>query len=120
MAAPHVAGAFAILKQRVPGATVSQMLQALQLTGKPITDVTGITKPRIQVDAALNLFTPFAVIQSNGTSFRAGQTIVLTLTAANPPGNPPVDLYVGSLWPDGNTIAFLAGPNVFGGSCQVE
>ena len=54
MAAPHVAGAFAILKQAVPGASVSQMLQALQGTGLPITDVTGITTPRIQIDAALD------------------------------------------------------------------
>jgi Subtilase family/Domain of unknown function (DUF4214) len=56
MASAHVAGAFAILKQAVPGASVSQMLQALQVTGRPITDVTGITKARIQVDAALNFF----------------------------------------------------------------
>ena len=53
MAAPHVAGAFAILSQAVPEATVSQMLQALQSTGLPITDVTGITRPRIRTDAAL-------------------------------------------------------------------
>lgn len=56
MAAPHVAGAFAILKQAVPGASVSQMLQALQASGHPITDVTGLTKPRIQIDAALSFF----------------------------------------------------------------
>ena len=61
MATPHVAGAFAILKQAVPGASVSQMLQALQVTGRPVTDVTGITKPRIQVDAALNFFGPSAL-----------------------------------------------------------
>ena len=123
MAAPHVAGAFAILRQAVPAATVSHILQALQVSGRPVTDVTGITTPRIKVDAALTALgfvaqSPFAVIESNGTSFRAGQTIVLTLTAANPLGNPPLDLYAGSLWPDLNTIAFLSAPNTFGGLGQ--
>jgi len=36
MAAPHVAGAFAILAQAVPGASVSTLLTALQDTGEPI------------------------------------------------------------------------------------
>ena len=38
MATPHVAGAWAILKQAVPGADVSTLLNALQTTGLPITD----------------------------------------------------------------------------------
>jgi len=36
MAAPHVAGAFALLKRGVPGATLPNILQALTCTGKPI------------------------------------------------------------------------------------
>ncbi len=55
MAAPHVAAAFAILKQRAPTASVSQILNALTNTGKPITDSrNGVTKPRINIAAALN------------------------------------------------------------------
>jgi subtilisin family serine protease len=54
MAAPHVAGAFAILKQASPGASVSQMLGALQATGRPVASTAGVAKPRIQVDAAIN------------------------------------------------------------------
>ncbi len=123
MAAPHVAGAFAILRQAFPGATVSQMLEALQATGRPITDVTGITRPRVQVDAALaslglGPLPPFALIESTATSFSGGHTITVYLTAAAPAGNPPLDLYVGSLWPDDNTIAFLIAPNTFGGLGQ--
>jgi hypothetical protein len=56
MAAPHVAGAFAILKQAVPAATVSQTLAALQATGRPIASAAGTVTPRIQIDAALDFF----------------------------------------------------------------
>jgi ABC-type cobalamin/Fe3+-siderophores transport system ATPase subunit len=38
MAAPHVTGAWAVLKQRSPGASVSTVLGALQSTGLPVTD----------------------------------------------------------------------------------
>ncbi|WP_200388430.1 S8 family serine peptidase [Thiocapsa imhoffii] len=54
MAAPHVAGAWAVLKEAYPTAGVDQILAALQETGKPVADLsTGITKPRIRPDAAL-------------------------------------------------------------------
>ena len=58
MAAPHVAGAWAILKQAAPTASVDEILQALTGTGLPITDSragTGTTLPRIQVDLALSV-----------------------------------------------------------------
>lgn len=55
MAAPHVAGAWALLKQADPAATVDDILAVLQNTGAPVTDTrNGVTKPRIQVDAALS------------------------------------------------------------------
>jgi len=53
MAAPHVAGAWAILKQKVTGATVSSILMAFTSTGVGVTDTNSITKPRISVDTAL-------------------------------------------------------------------
>jgi subtilisin len=54
MATPHVVGAFAILKQRKPSATIDQMLNALINTGQPITDTrNGIVKPRIRIGNAL-------------------------------------------------------------------
>ncbi len=53
MAAPHVAGAWAILKQAVPGASVSSVLAALRGTGTSVTDTrTGRTFPFINVNAA--------------------------------------------------------------------
>jgi subtilisin family serine protease len=54
MAAPHVAGALAILKQASPASTVSQMVGALQSTGLAVTDTrNSITKPRIRILSAL-------------------------------------------------------------------
>lgn len=53
-AAPHVAGAWAILKQKKPTATVTEVLTALTSSGLPITDPkNGISKPRIRVNQAL-------------------------------------------------------------------
>jgi subtilisin family serine protease len=54
MAAPHVAGAWAILKQAKPTASVSEVLAALTCTGKPLRRA-GIAKPRADVLKALNV-----------------------------------------------------------------
>ena len=53
MAAPHVAGAWAVLRQVAPTASVATLLGHLQSTGKPITDAdNNITKPRIRLLSA--------------------------------------------------------------------
>ena len=51
-ATPVVSGAFAILKQKDPSASVSTILSALQATGKPITSSRG-TFSRVEMDSAL-------------------------------------------------------------------
>ena len=57
-AAPHVAGAWALLKQKNSDLTVSDGLAALSSTGVLVTDQrNNIVKPRIQVDAALDTIT---------------------------------------------------------------
>ncbi|HEX8249026.1 MAG TPA: S8 family serine peptidase [Pyrinomonadaceae bacterium] len=60
MAAPHVAGAWAILKQQNQAATVSEVLTALTSTGRIIIDhrpATGNRRtPRIRVDSASHQF----------------------------------------------------------------
>ncbi len=57
MAAPHVAGAWALMRQKAPSASVPQVLAALQTTGKAINDArpgaTAGIKRRIQVNTAL-------------------------------------------------------------------
>ncbi|NDD64071.1 MAG: hypothetical protein EBZ36_08855, partial [Acidobacteria bacterium] len=54
MASPHVAGAWAILKQKNPAASVSQVLKSLTSTGRSVTDTrNNISTPLIRVDEAL-------------------------------------------------------------------
>jgi subtilisin family serine protease len=56
MAAPHVVGAWALMKQQDPGASVARIRDALVRTGRPLTDTrNGLTKPRLQIDAALGV-----------------------------------------------------------------
>jgi hypothetical protein len=62
MAAPHVTGAWALMKQAVPSASVTDVLNAFVSTGAPIFDTrNGITKPRINLPAAIN-----ALVTSTG------------------------------------------------------
>ncbi len=83
MAAPHVAGAFAVLKAALPTATVDQILSCLETTGKPIKDGrNGITKPRIQVDAALSCLIPTPNIIGSPTSLNFGNVNVDSLSSA--------------------------------------
>lgn len=59
MATPHVAGAWAVLKEAKPSASVTEILAALQATGVPVTDTNGITTRRIDLDNAItDLLTP--------------------------------------------------------------
>jgi subtilisin family serine protease len=77
MATPHVAGAWAVLRQRRPSATVTEVLNALKSTGTPITDTrpgSGLTFPRIRVNVALTaLTTPLLTVDNPG----AGSTKTL-------------------------------------------
>ena len=71
MAAPHVAGAWAVLKQAYPNASVSVILDALQNTGTNIIDTrTGAEnriKPRININVARLSLEP-GFILGNGTA----------------------------------------------------
>ena len=53
MAAPHVTGAWGILRQAAPTASVADVLNALQATGGMVSG-RGVTKPRIRIAAALD------------------------------------------------------------------
>lgn len=55
MATPHVSAAWAIVRQKSPTASVTTVLNALATSGVAVADTNAITKPRIQVDAALRL-----------------------------------------------------------------
>jgi subtilisin family serine protease len=88
MAAPHVAGAWAVLKQQDPQASVSDVLNAIASTGVPITDArNGITRPRLQLDAALGSGGGgagwLAVGPASGTTAPGGSSaLAVTLDAA--------------------------------------
>jgi subtilisin len=79
MAAPHVTGAWAVIRSKFPSASVDQILEALSLTGKPVTDSrNGIIKPRIQLDAALD-----ALSGIKSGQFTYGTTVTIN-ASANP------------------------------------
>ena len=94
MAAPHVAGAWAIMKQKKPNATVTEVLNVLKNTGMTITDPrNNITKPRINLAAAINNIgggTPYhqLTVQASAggriTSFPAGIDCGNTCMASYP------------------------------------
>lgn len=70
MAAPFVAGAWAVLKQAAPNASVGEIESALTVTGLPIDDnrVGGTFKdiPLIRVDPAIDLLRPAEDMVYNG------------------------------------------------------
>ena len=66
MAAPHVAGAFALLSDAHPGATVPALLAALRSGGLPVTDpANGVTTPRLRVDRAIAALGPGDCVESD-------------------------------------------------------
>jgi subtilisin family serine protease len=78
MAAPHVAGAWAVMKQQNPDASVQQILDGLKNTGKPIRDPrNGITKSRVAFTVVQLAASAYNVTESVGSA-----TIALTRTGA--------------------------------------
>lgn len=99
MAAPHVAGALALLFDAFPSATVSEALAALQATGTPVTNPrNNITQPRIRVDLAAQMLegggaagamsvTPNDFFVTEGTAGVAGSFGTRTYTLQNNGGS---------------------------------
>ena len=90
MAAPHVAGAWALVKQGAPSASVDAVLGALQQTGKPVTDTRlfgTTTIPRIRVFQALATLAPIVnpapeLDNMTPSRVRAGAPVTLTVTGS--------------------------------------
>ena len=68
MATPHVSGAFAVLRQASPGASIAALEAALKNTGVPVVDTrafaNNLTRPRIRVDVAVKSLAPAACYDS--------------------------------------------------------
>ncbi|MDE2755294.1 MAG: S8 family serine peptidase, partial [Acidobacteriota bacterium] len=78
MAAPHVSGAWALLRSKAPTASLADLLSVLTQTGVPVADSrNNLIRPRIQVDAALDALLP-RMSYASGTR--------LSLTARPEPG----------------------------------
>ncbi len=79
MAAPHVAGAWAVMKQADPDASVDDVLEGLQNTGKPITDPgNGVATPRIAFTVLQLSASAYSVAESAGVA-----TITVTRSGAS-------------------------------------
>jgi subtilisin family serine protease len=87
MAAPHVTGAFAVLKEKSPNSSVTDLLMILQTTGVAVTDAANnITKRRINLGAAINgLCTPnsYTLSPAQMTVGFAGSIGAIQVTAQN-------------------------------------
>ncbi len=92
MAAPHVAGAWAVIRQAAPTATVDEILGALTATGLPVIDVRAwgpgtTTVPRVRLFQALASLVPLSnpapeLTSVSPATVRAGLTATLTLTGS--------------------------------------
>lgn len=102
MAAPHVAGAFAVLKEKSPNASVTDLLMILQSTGVAVTDqANDITKRRINLGAAINgLCTP--------NSYNIAPTLI-NMNFQGGPRTIQVAAPTGScLWQARSTVSWIA------------
>ncbi|CAL9555784.1 hypothetical protein SUDANB145_04517 [Streptomyces sp. enrichment culture] len=102
MAAPHVTGALAVLRQAYPGKSVASLESLLTATGKPIA-YTGATTPRIDIGEALGETEPDPVAKPrHSTLINDGAhavpdpgTAQSSITVEGVSGNAPKALRVG-------------------------
>lgn len=105
MAAPHVAAAWALIKQAWPNATVAQVLNTLSATGKPVAEPTTlVARPSIRVAAALTLAasdskkgaampspaSPVSTVgMTEGVSASSAKGLIVSLPESGPTGRAP-------------------------------
>ncbi|WP_420627819.1 S8 family serine peptidase [Candidatus Leptofilum sp.] len=110
MATPHVAGAWAVLKQAMPGASVDDALAAFQVGAVPVDDDrssgTVTDMPRINVNNAINGFvTGLTVDVTASQSYLLPQDdVVFTLTIRNDTGDTASNVIVSAAVPSSLTL----------------
>ena len=90
MAAPHVAGAWALMRQAAPGTSVTAILNAFRQTGLPVADtrILGkVTVPRIRILRAMGTFVAItnpapSVSSVSPARVHAGTGATLTITGS--------------------------------------
>ena len=107
MAAPHVTGAWALLRQANSSNTVDTILKALQETGPAIDNLCGSggSCPRIQVDSAINYLqgnvsSILLTAPNGGEKWNANSVHAITWTSSGSVGNVKIELSTdnGSNW----------------------
>jgi subtilisin family serine protease len=97
MAAPHVTGAFAVMREAYPGLTIAQILAFLQNNGVPITypidmltPPTQTTTPRLDLLASLQAATqpPVLTAHTDPVTVDEGDLATNTGTFSDPDGDP--------------------------------
>jgi subtilisin family serine protease len=92
MAAPHVTGAWAIMRQRYPAYSVDQIFAALRDSGVAIADArNGVVKPRIQLDRALGLVAAATPTSTPTETATSTPTSTATSSATNTPTSTPTE-----------------------------
>jgi len=129
MAAPHVAGTWALLKSAFPQATIDDVLNSLTSTGVLIQDTrTGgtVEKPRIQVDAALADLVPPPAVPWYDTDWQLRKQITINSAQVTssltdfPVLISVTDTDLSAARTDGNDILFTAGDGVTQLSHEIE
>jgi subtilisin family serine protease len=110
MAAPHVAGAAAVLRAAKSSASVADIESALVNTGPLVTDVNGVSRRRLDAYAALQrllgttggtgtdttpptVVAPTQKVQLNGTVGTTGVPVTISWSASDAGGVTAYDLY---------------------------
>jgi subtilisin family serine protease len=127
MATPHVAGAWALLKDVKPGASVDEILAALKENGVPVTDTrNNITKPRIQVDDTASALQPagwlgFTTSWNTASNWTTGvvptETVSVVITDTPAGGNFPLvdaSVDVGNLTIEDGAHVSMSGAHTLG------
>jgi subtilisin family serine protease len=133
LAAPHVVGAFALMKQACPEATVDEILTALETTGYPIAPSgcgSQPTTPRIQINDAIDALTDSITVTSPtpGVSYGRLYTLSIDWTTCGFSGDVAITAESGSTivtiqsaYPhDGGPVNWTVPYNFPTGTCRIK
>lgn len=115
MATPHVAGAWAILKEKNGILSVTQALDALTSTGLSVVNSrNGVITPRIDVDLALDTLSPPVVTVPDPPTMVSAEAgdgeVTVSFAAPANDGGASIDFYEVISNPDGVTVTCSSSP----------